>query len=627
MSKTYTVKQVAEILGYSTNSIYTFLQEGRIKGIRVGKGRFRIPEEEIQRILQLSKKESSSELAEYGTLNNEITVKKVEGAPEGKIFDLRLDIINLFDWFFGVGSVLLGFSMSLYNRFNLLTQSVNLSIWINTLQISLIAGGLGFLLTDIFDKNINPNWRKFFQAILIILFTSITAFNYYLADGGGVILFGIFVFVVVLKSIFGLAWIESFLILVLLHSVAVPLTLNINPSLIDLPDNINSILKFSTYSLGIWTLLSLFLGLLLWLSHKKNWKLFWPLMILYGSVYIYFSLELVGQLAWTKVFFLLLLGLTCVTFPIWEAAYYFRHQGKNLVTTFFSLLLFIFVVIISVIWVMEQNIKEYAVKELNNKAVIGKILLETFFSNVEGTLVEASLNPLVIEAVKEGDEVKATEIMKLIFNTDNHIRRLILLKSNGDKISFYPYIKTTTDNFAFRDYFSEAKRTKKIYYSDTFESQTEPKLIVSTISIPIFDEGEMIGVFAAGLDLPSIGNRLQKIANPENQEYFVVMDKLGNRVLHPDASLVGTRADPSNIIYKLPGENEGLGEGYNHREIRTFQAFQTIKQNGWIIQIHSPVLQVLKPTSAVSKMLFYSIVFIIALIGIFIFLVRKTVKN
>ena len=55
MNKTYTVKQVADILGYSTNSIYTFLKEGRIVGVRVGKGRYRISQEELGKLLHLKK--------------------------------------------------------------------------------------------------------------------------------------------------------------------------------------------------------------------------------------------------------------------------------------------------------------------------------------------------------------------------------------------------------------------------------------------------------------------------------------------------------------------------------------------------------------------------------------------
>ena len=55
MPATYTVKQVSKLLGYSTNSIYTFLKEKRLKGVRIGKGRFRIPQSELDKFLQVEK--------------------------------------------------------------------------------------------------------------------------------------------------------------------------------------------------------------------------------------------------------------------------------------------------------------------------------------------------------------------------------------------------------------------------------------------------------------------------------------------------------------------------------------------------------------------------------------------
>src|SRR3990167_304165 len=52
MPKTYTVKQVAKILGFSTNTVYKYLDEGKIKATRLGsEGRFRIPEEELIRLV------------------------------------------------------------------------------------------------------------------------------------------------------------------------------------------------------------------------------------------------------------------------------------------------------------------------------------------------------------------------------------------------------------------------------------------------------------------------------------------------------------------------------------------------------------------------------------------------
>lgn len=48
IAKLYTVKQVAHVLGVSTNTIYKYLNEGKIKALRFGKrGRFRIYETEL----------------------------------------------------------------------------------------------------------------------------------------------------------------------------------------------------------------------------------------------------------------------------------------------------------------------------------------------------------------------------------------------------------------------------------------------------------------------------------------------------------------------------------------------------------------------------------------------------
>jgi len=51
--KFYTVKQTADILGYSTNSIYKFLDEGRLKGTRgsAKQGRFRITHTSLEKFL------------------------------------------------------------------------------------------------------------------------------------------------------------------------------------------------------------------------------------------------------------------------------------------------------------------------------------------------------------------------------------------------------------------------------------------------------------------------------------------------------------------------------------------------------------------------------------------------
>src|SRR4030065_120029 len=110
--QTSTVKQVADILGYSTNSIYSFLKARRIKGVRVGKGRFRIPQAEIDRLLD-RKSPASKQLA---SVAGEIKPAVAVEASELKRMPLRLPHVNvpdIFDWFTGISAVAVGLALVL----------------------------------------------------------------------------------------------------------------------------------------------------------------------------------------------------------------------------------------------------------------------------------------------------------------------------------------------------------------------------------------------------------------------------------------------------------------------------------------------------------------------------------
>jgi excisionase family DNA binding protein len=53
MNKLYTVKQASKILGFSTNTVYKYLNEGYIKSARGNsqQGRFRIPQKSLEEFL------------------------------------------------------------------------------------------------------------------------------------------------------------------------------------------------------------------------------------------------------------------------------------------------------------------------------------------------------------------------------------------------------------------------------------------------------------------------------------------------------------------------------------------------------------------------------------------------
>ena len=114
MNKNYSVREAAKMLGYSANSIYSFLKRGELKGVRVGKGKYKIsqkeldrftaekPEEEVktQEPLVLQKPRTGMSLAEIS--NDQPLRTAILWLQE------RVGLPKLFDWLVGLSSIVLG---------------------------------------------------------------------------------------------------------------------------------------------------------------------------------------------------------------------------------------------------------------------------------------------------------------------------------------------------------------------------------------------------------------------------------------------------------------------------------------------------------------------------------------
>lgn len=83
MSRSYSVKEASLILGFSTNSIYKFLSEGRLRSNRGNSqtGRFKIPHASLEKFVgtPLLEEAVDQALAEH-TLDN-TQIKKETGVP------------------------------------------------------------------------------------------------------------------------------------------------------------------------------------------------------------------------------------------------------------------------------------------------------------------------------------------------------------------------------------------------------------------------------------------------------------------------------------------------------------------------------------------------------------------
>src|SRR3989344_1117520 len=399
MSETYTVKQVAEILGYSTNSIYAFIKEGRIKKVRVDLGRFRITQDELNRVLHLSKKPSAV-----------ITKPIIKMQPTATVPDIHFDVTSLFDWFAGSSSILVGFSLFLYNRY-FSTIGVAEKQWIFPLQVSLILAGIGVILTDFFIKNKVSVWHKIFLIILLLVYSLFSLQQFSTTDWGGGILYAgmaLALLVHLLKLIKGF---ETFLLMISLNQLIIGLTIYFRPALFpDIP-------FYITYYLEQPLIRTIWLGLIvltvvaMWLGHLRKRTLFWFTTLLYGIIYLTFSFWFVAGLAWAKAFFVLMTGLTCFLIPAWESLYLFKPQNKKIILILFGFVVCLLALEIGVLALMQANMQDYAKIQLSSKSEYGRIFVESTLENVEKTVRSVGISPAFSEeVVKKNEEAIANHL-------------------------------------------------------------------------------------------------------------------------------------------------------------------------------------------------------------------------
>jgi len=170
MKPFYTAKDLIRLLGFSKNTIYKYLEDGKIKSTRVGKrGGFRVPAAEVKRLLQLKGEnlegkdlngEDKKSEKDEGHVSVEEAVEsgrvKYEGGSVLEKLRLRTtesdDVKrspNLFDWFLGLIAIGVGFSMFLFPGYFYHQQFSALLPYIAGLRFLLLVSGFGFLISDL----------------------------------------------------------------------------------------------------------------------------------------------------------------------------------------------------------------------------------------------------------------------------------------------------------------------------------------------------------------------------------------------------------------------------------------------------------------------------------------------
>ena len=121
------------------------------------------------------------------------------------------------------------------------------------------------------------------------------------------------------------------------------------------------------------------------------------------------------------------------------------------------------------------------------------------------------------------------------------------------------------------------------------------------------------------LDLNKLGNKLQQIASGKTNEYIIVVDRSGKRVIAQNNTLVGTQVDEKDPVRLALTGSRGVAEGYSNDGVRTLVAYDTINDStNWAIAVKAPVVDILKATNAADITIISVIVVSVLITGVFL---------
>ena len=628
MNRVYTVKQVADILGYSTNSIYTFLKEKRIKGVRVGKeGRFRIPQSELDRLLSLSKTTSSSTVStpvDSSVVTQPSTDSStVEVAPDPYIvasptheedYGYRVPFV---EWFVAMTSFVGGIALFLFSKSYGTLIFTPYMPWIYSIRLFLILSSLGMICVLLFSKH-TLLWRTLYRTIILGCFIALSYIMFQTRDGDGLLLSSIFT--VLLSSLYifpAMAPVTGMVSVTVLLGIGGMVLLLIAP---EMSVSYQPIVRyFSTSVLAIcWGIGAVLSSVaFLWASRQRKSFLYYVLSIAFALIFMIFGGLYVWQLSWIRAFSCFMTAFFFLLLPYWKVFMKWNTRSIKILYVMFMSTLMLFVFVLITLFVYERTARVYVGKQLHAKAQNGGTYLDSviFMMKRSFTTKERDYTDLVA-SIKKYDRAILTDISKREFEEQEYFRRVIVLNDVGKEIAHYPLSDATIKDkdFSYRPYFIDAVQKRDFVIVNAFENVQIPMQTSVTVSTPILDPKtqEVLGVLVGSLDLDLINKKLQTFGSSEIGESFAVLDEMGKRIIYHQMKFVGTSI-PMNAI-NTHDFSTFLDERFNAEGVQSFHSYTKTENGRWIVVAMQSVYDVFHTSIvlfAVIGLLFFGIFFII----------------
>lgn len=577
MPATYTVKQVSKLLGYSTNSIYTFLKEKRLKGVRIGKGRFRIPQSQINTFLQVDR----------GVAVPAVSQKPLHAESYADTFEdfsqiERVEVPSLFDWFIGVSAILLGASWMLFPRSYLEFPVQMYILIIPMLRGVLVASGIGLLLSDIVGSGAKI-WGLVFQGVLSVAFACISGASFWYGSSQNGLLFGFIALLLLGLFFFRKQSVLLFLVQVFSSAITV-LYFQMLP------------MNQSVLFYGIMSMIVLSMGVGIYGLLKKQTALLHLSLIPACSSLLYSSVKASESGMWSITLFLVFSAVLSVFIPVWNSLSFTNMRDRSFVFGVIGSVLCVFVFTAGGVRLIQNATITQYTKGLNDKIILSKLYVEKSFGLAEESIRVLSKNNSLVDSLEKKSYSTLIDLSKSVVSGNTSIRHITIVGTDGEVKSSYPYVSGSPSSLSTLPSISQALATKKlnILQEPTLNNVGNNKQIV--ISAPILNSKSIaVGVVLATIDIDAIVSGVRQITSESQQQIVRIADSSGNILTAGPDEVAGfiTKSDPISIA--LTG-TKGIVTGYS---VTGEQVIAAVDQTGTAIPL---ALSVETPYSVLLQM-------------------------
>lgn len=525
--KFYSVKEASVLLGVSTNTIYKYLEERKLAGRRIGRGRFKIPYKVLlpfidpsQFSLAAATPQPTFAPEEAAAITPvEIQPKFVQPTPQESetirpgIKDIVFFRIFKSVVFLGLGVI---YIFSITDLFSISESAFEGNILaLRLIPLTLIAAGL-FNLAEVFRPQ---RFAKFH--LLSDAFTAATLSYYSLVT----ILtgkWGLFVFTASFSAVAlghlisglkegaeSLSFFRSFAIFSLFLGIFGGFLVVIFPGLFPIEAVTNFINANKGFSLVLW--FSIFLGpLIYFLSPQgKNSTLRAPYFVLGSVVPLIIATELSFLGEWDVAYIGYLTGVIGV-FLGWWISGDLKLDFKRI---FFVSLSFVWISVTLILGILALRTSREQIKSDAQKNVVD--ILEKVVTRINSSFDERSAiittyagSQDVLSVVKGTEEEEAIKLSKTIYEKLGGVERVIIYNKAGNAVGVYPRNTLSQGtNFSSREYFQVTAATYKGHISAVFENILGNPSVVQTE--PIFENNEFIGMIGVALELENLAHEYQ----------------------------------------------------------------------------------------------------------------------